>query len=117
MSPLKKTLSAHAGLKGRIFVLIGPGTFSSAILNAIELKQQGATLVGEPTGGGAGHYGEVKILTLPNSKLAVRYTSKFFSAPKGLDGSSLQPDLPAPTTLTDALSGRDTAFFAAMGVK
>ena len=79
--------------------------------------QLGATLVGEPTGGTPSGYGEVKTLTLPNSKLQVRFTSKFFSVPKLLDTDSLQPDILAPRTFRDALAGRDAGLEAALAAR
>src|SRR5262249_54160941 len=45
---------------GRLFVLIGRGTFSSAYLNALRLKlTTKAILVGEPTGQKPNSYGEI----------------------------------------------------------
>ncbi len=117
IDPLNGVLAASSRLKGRVYVLIGPSTFSSAIDNAIDLKNRGAVLIGEPTGGRPSGYGEVKTLTLPNSKLSVRYTSKFFSAPKKLDTAALQPDLAVPMTLRDALAGRDAGLAAAIAAK
>ena len=70
-----------------------------------------ATLVGEPTGGTPSTYGEVKTLTLPNSKLVVQYTTKHFTSKEGAV-PALLPDLSAPETLADALAGRDPAFEA-----
>jgi hypothetical protein len=115
INPLKDVLTPRLGRK--VYVLIGPGTFSSAILNAIQLKRRGAILVGEPTGGTPSGYGEVKTMTLPNSKLQVRFTSKFFSAPKLLETDSLEPDILAPLTFRDALAGRDAVLEAAIAAK
>jgi hypothetical protein len=82
-------------------------------MNAVELKDGlHATLIGEPTGGDAGGYGEVKTFTLPNSKLIVRYTSKYFGASKA--GSSLKPELAVPRTFIDELAGPDAALEAAI---
>jgi C-terminal processing protease CtpA/Prc len=119
ISPLKKALAARPKLAGHVYVLIGPNTFSSALDNAMEWKRElRATLVGEPTGGKpGGYYGEVKKLTLPNSKLVVRYTSKYFGGPPDQDASSLTPDIAAPLTLGDLISGRDPALGAAITAK
>jgi C-terminal processing protease CtpA/Prc len=95
-----------------VAVLIGPETFSSAVQNAAELKQElKAKLVGEPTGGLPSGYGEVKTLTLPYSKVIVRYTTKNFGRPHG---DVLRPDISAPRTLADALHGRDPVLEAAL---
>jgi C-terminal processing protease CtpA/Prc len=102
-----KGLESRLKEMGHLYVLIGPSTFSSGMDNAIELRKTlHATLVGEPTGGKPSSYGEVKTLTLPNSKLVVRYTSKWFGR-RDDDAPSLQPDIAAPRALTDVLAGRD----------
>ncbi len=58
---------------GKIYVLIGRQTFSSAILNTLDfIKLTDAVLVGEGTGGRPNHYGEVKRLVLPESNLRLK---------------------------------------------
>jgi len=116
IGPLKSGLAARRKAAGGMYVLIGPGTFSSAELNAEELKRSlKATLVGEATGGKPGGYGEVKELKLPNSKLVVRYTTKNFGMQRG--PSMLEPDIAAPRTLADVIEGRDRALEAAIAGK
>jgi len=79
--------------KGSIYVLIGRRTFSSAILNAIDLKKQTpAIFVGEPTGGKPNHYGEVQMFLLPESGLAVTFSTKYFRVIDG-DPDSFVPDI------------------------
>jgi len=73
-----------------------------------------ARLVGEPVGGKPASYGEVKMLTLPNSALVVRYTSKYFGASNGWQAETLSPDIPASQTLTDWLAGQDRVLSAAL---
>jgi len=90
-------------------VLIGERTFSSALMNAVQLKQRSnATLVGTPTGGSVNHFGEVKTFTLPNSGIPVQYSTKFFVMDKSHQGGSLQPDVFVTPTVEDLLSGVDT---------
>src|SRR5262249_22815162 len=111
INPLKDGLASRLKSVGRIYVLIGPRTFSSASMNAWDLqKNLRAKLVGESSGGSPGGYGEIKLFTLPNSKLTVQYTTKYFS----LGDTSLIPDLPVSATLADALNGRDVALEAAI---
>jgi hypothetical protein len=105
---------------GRLFALIGSGTFSSALLNSITLKRElGAILVGEPTGGRPNGYGEVRTFNLPNSGLQVSYSTKFFrSWPEG-DPESLFPDIAAAISSTDYRDGRDPvldAVFVRLGL-
>jgi len=119
ISPLKKALASRPNLAGHIYVLIGPNTFSSALYDAVEWKRDlRVTLVGEPTGGKpSGSYGEVNKLTLPNSRLVVRYTSKYFGGSTDMDAPSLMPDIAAPLALGDLMAGRDPALSAVLEAK
>jgi len=62
-------------------VIIGRETFSSGMLYALEFKDKlNAKLYGEPTGGKPSHYGDVQKIVLPNSKLNVSYSTKYFNS-------------------------------------
>jgi hypothetical protein len=114
IGPLKDGLASRLKKVGPIYVLIGPGTQSSAVENAATLRKElSAKLIGEPSGGMPGGYGEVSTLTLPNSKLVVRFTTKG-SPPKADEATTLTPDIAAPLKLADYLAGRDPALEAAM---
>ena len=53
--------NSYLNKSGKLFVLIGKKTFSSALMNAVTLKRStSAILVGEPTSGNINHYGEVR---------------------------------------------------------
>lgn len=96
---------------GRIWVLIGRRTFSSAFMNAAQLKQSTkATLVGEPTGQKPNSFGEVKLLRLPHSGLAVQYSTKFFRRYPQSDPLTLEPDVRIDPTIDDLRLGRDRAL-------
>lgn len=114
INPLRNGLLARKRKLGRFYVLIGASTFSSGLLNAEQLHTQlHATLVGEPTGERPGSYGEVKVVTLPNTQLKVRYTVKYFGS-KNDTREALTPDVLVPLKLTDVLAGRDAALEAAI---
>jgi hypothetical protein len=114
IDPLKSGLASRLKALGRVYVLTGPGTFSSGMQNAITLRKDlSATLVGEPTGGAPDEYGEVSSLTLPNSKLVVRFTTKRWG-PMGGGTNTVTPDLPVPFKLADFIAGRDPALDAAI---
>ena len=116
--PLKSGLAGRLGKLGSIYVLIGARTFSSGADNAMELRDAlHAKLVGEPTGAKPSSYGEVKYVTLPNSKLKVQFTSKWFGSESKSEPQTLVPDVPAPRSLADALAGRDPALEAALAAK
>ncbi|MDD8027770.1 MAG: peptidase S41 [Acidobacteriota bacterium] len=98
--------------KGRLFVILGRRTFSSAILNALDLKKRTeAVFYGEPTGGKPNHYGEIESLTLPNLKLRVSYSTKYFKFVEG-DEPTLTPDVLVELTLDDYLALRDPVLEA-----
>ena len=98
--------------KGRLFVIIGRRTFSSSILNALDLKKKTeAVFYGEPTGGKPNHYGEVEMLTLPHLKLKVSYSTKYFRFVDG-DDPSLMPDVTVELGIGDYLARRDPVLEA-----
>lgn len=75
-----------------LFVLIGPATFSSALMNAQQFHTRTqATLAGQPTGGSPNHFGEVKFFTLPHSKCTVQYSTRYFRMTKD-NAQTLNPD-------------------------
>ena len=113
LRPFLQELAARPEVE--VVVLIGRRTFSSALMNAIELDQQaGALLVGEPTGGRPNHYGEVGSFQLPNSQLQVGYSTKHFRMLPDADPPSLEPDIAAPPTIESLLSGEDAALNVAL---
>lgn len=93
--------------QGKIFVIIGKRTYSSAVINAIDFKNHTkAILVGEPTSGKPNHFGEVNKFKLPNSGLSVSYSTKYFKYLKE-DPDSLMPDIAVETTFNDFASGKN----------
>ena len=92
----------------RFFVVIGPATFSSAMMNAVSITDQTkATLIGSPTGGKPNHFGNVRTFVLPNSRLTVQYSTAWYTLIPGRDPASLEPDVAVPMTSADYFSGRD----------
>lgn len=85
--------------RDKLAVLIGPATFSSAMMNAFHFRTRtNALLVGEPTGGSPNHPGEVRTFTLPHSKCVVQYSTKLFQLTKD-NATTLTPDrLITPTS-------------------
>jgi hypothetical protein len=96
--------------KGHLFALVGRKTFSSAILNALEFKKEtNAIFVGEPTGGKPNHYGEVRFFTLPNSRITIQYSTKYFTqSPE--DAPSLYPDINVDMSFSDFISCKDSVL-------
>jgi hypothetical protein len=117
--PLIKALSRRRDVnqRGKLFVLMGRSTFSSACLNALELKRETkAILVGEPTGQRPNFYGEVETMTLPHSKLRVHYSTRYFKTRDG-DPPALAPDIQVEPSSSDYMSGRDPVLERALNYK
>jgi len=109
--------SPRVNIKGRLFVIVGRQTFSSAVLNAIDLrKRTPAVFVGEPTGGKPNHFGEIKTLQLPRTKLAVSYSTKFFQQSYE-DTPSLMPDVTIELSIADYRARRDPVLEAILSGK
>lgn len=115
--PLLEVLRDFAARENQqILCLIGETTFSSAIINAVELQEMGAVLVGEPTSGSVDHFGSVKSFVLPNSGIQAGVSSKYMDLGTLLDAAAgkgvepLMPDIAAPQTLEDELAGKDSCL-------
>lgn len=80
--------------KGRVLVLIGSATFSSAnmLANAIQ-DYKLATLIGEPSGEPANDYGELIQITLPNTRFIFTTSTKQFVRANG-NAKDQNPVLP-----------------------
>ena len=111
LEPLIDGLATRPLLAGRVFVIVGMHTFSSAMLNAMDLRRRlHVTIVGGPSGGKPSGYGEVKMFELPNSKLVVHYSTKLFSNP---DFRATRSSRRSNKVLGDDwFSGRDPAIDA-----
>ena len=74
-------------------VIIGRETFSSALLNAYTFKNStNAKIIGEPSGGKPNCYGEILRITLPNSKLVITYSTRFYKLIEDDSVMSLYPE-------------------------
>lgn len=98
--------------KGKIFVMTGKQTFSSGVMACRSLKKAtNAIFFGEPTGGNINGYGDIKMLTLPNSKLEASYSTKYFD----LDPSYKEgfvPDVVIEQSFDNYLRGIDDVYEA-----
>ena len=106
--------AAHAPAQpffsGRMCVLIGPQTFSSAtdFADAIKTYHLG-TLIGEETGGRPNGFGEAYIFRLPHSQLAVSVSSALFVRASGdtTDHRGVVPDIAVTPADSDRRATRD----------
>ena len=102
LTPFLEAIKSRTSLntQGNLFVIIGRGTYSSALQNAITLQQDtNAILIGEPTGGKPNHYGEVRYFNLPNVGLLVQYSTRYWLNYPGSDPLTLEPDITATLTM------------------
>ncbi len=100
--------------KGSIYVLVGRKTFSAAILNTVQLKNETyATIIGEPTSGSVTHFGSVKFMKLPETHITIMYSTQYVATSETYDGS-LRPDVLIPERFADYSSGFDAAVNYAM---
>ncbi len=96
---------------GQFYVIIGRGTFSAA--QKLVTRLEGTTdviFVGEPTGGSPNHFGDAVTLRLPNSDLTLTVSSRYHNDAPGDGRRSIEPDLSAPLSYEEFLSGRDPAM-------
>jgi hypothetical protein len=117
-APLITRLESHETLNrhGRLYVIIGRGTFSSAAMNAIGLRRQTeAILVGEPTAQKPNHFGEVRSFRLPHSGLKVEYSTEYFQLVDG-DPPSLMPDIRVAMTFAHYRAEHDPALDAILSM-
>ncbi len=117
-SAIAKPLIAGIGQRdkvnqdGRLFVIIGRRTYSSALLNSLEFRDRTkAIFVGEETGGKPDHFGETRFFMLPGTSAIVTYSTKHFTG-SSPDTPSLRPDIPTDMSFSDYAACRDPALEA-----
>ena len=106
---LVKQLSTILQDKDKIkcYAVTGRSTFSSGILNSLDLKKYlNATFVGEETAGCANHLGEIRGFRLPTSKIEISYSTKYFTH-EGIADGPIVPDIVKQSTFEDFMNGID----------
>ncbi len=119
---------------GKVLILTSGMTFSAALSTAAMLKYHAGgrgILVGEPMGDRSKFWGEGGNVTLPNSRLAVRYTTAyhdwengcglaqvttcfFLNYVYGTPSGSLVPAIPVAQTFASYAAGEDTVLSEAL---
>lgn len=95
--------------RGKIYMLIGNKTFSSANWFAMVFKDNDlATLIGQRSGNAPCSYGAIHNYKLPYGNIEVIISTKYIIRPSGVcDTDALLPDVEIPLTLEDAFNGND----------
>jgi len=94
-------------VRGRLFVLVGPLTFSAAMNNAAQFQDQTrAILAGQKIGERPNSYQEPRQFHLPNSHLVVRASTLWYAFRKS-GPNVVAPDKEIIPTWDDARNGRD----------
>lgn len=90
-----------------IFIITGRDTFSSGIMAVLDIKERvSVTLIGESTGGSPNSYGEVATFQLPNTKIPIQYSIKYFELTN--DGANaITPDIIIKPTINDYIENKD----------
>lgn len=95
----------------KFYAIVSKRTFSSAVLNTIDMKEiLNAGIVGENTGGSPNSYGDIGIDKLPNSKIEFSYCTKLFTNPAYTD--TVTPDIKVKNSIYDYMNGIDSAMDA-----
>jgi len=99
---------------GKLFTIIGRGTYSAAMMLTDDLEKHTKTLfVGEPTGASPNMYGDAEKIVLPNSGLEVWASALRWVYSEPRDSRPwIAPDIPAALTAADYRAGRDPALDA-----
>ncbi|MCK4750489.1 MAG: hypothetical protein KAT15_25705, partial [Bacteroidales bacterium] len=109
---IKKLRRTGLRKTSRVYLVVGRKTFSSAIINALDLMNAFEVVtVGEPTGGKPNHYGEVKRFVMPRSNMVVNCSTRYFKLIDG-DPPAIIPDIQTPVTFTQFMNGADPFFEA-----
>ncbi|HLM60353.1 MAG TPA: hypothetical protein VK308_06100, partial [Pyrinomonadaceae bacterium] len=110
-SHILKELKTRSGFRqpNSLFVIIGRGTISAAMVSAIDMrKEMNAVLVGEPSGSKPNSYSENDEFTLPNSRLEVSYSTRYYklqeeNTPSLMPDKLIEPDWNLYTAGRDAV--------------
>ncbi len=96
--------------RGHLFVLVGTFTFSAAMANAAQFRAETeAILVGQTIGERPNGWQEPREMTLPNSHLTVRFSTREYRFVESGE-NVVRPDHEIVPTWDDYAAGRDAAL-------
>jgi C-terminal processing protease CtpA/Prc len=105
-------------LRGGIYVLTGSFTYSGAMMFASAIKDFSiGKVIGEETGNLATSYSDPISFTLPNSKINVCCSCKYFVRPSGKDTcAGVIPDYIVEPQPEDLITGKDRVMEYALNL-
>lgn len=108
----EKPVTAAKRFNGKVVVLIGPLTYSAAIVFATTVQDnQLGLLAGNDTGGFANQSGQGNLFNLPNSQLRAYVATRLLLRPSGdATQQPVRPDLSVAQTSSDATNHIDTTL-------
>lgn len=90
------------------YIAMGRDTFSSAMHHLLYLRnKRDAVLIGENAGQRPNRFGDHKEIILPNSKVKVSCSYKYFELLPGQDIDVIEPDIRIPVTIEDYRNNTD----------
>lgn len=96
--------------KGKLFVIVGNLTFSSAIFNTLYFKKNtNAIFVGDITAGKPNHYGDVKSFKLPYSVITTTFSTEYFKL-NSENETTFTPDYKVVVNYNDFKNGVDSIY-------
>ena len=106
--------SSRLNQKGRLWVVIGPKTFSAAMNFVDDMEANtNATFVGEPTGETPNMWGDPVKLRLPNSGIVIQTSTIWWQLADPRDHRPFRaPDIPAEMRFVDYANNSDPALKA-----
>jgi hypothetical protein len=111
--PGKPVFEQSEKFSGKVFLITGPFTFSSANMFADGVKQYNlATIIGEPTGEATNDFGELYTFTLPASKVNMQVTTSydFGASCNKKEKQPVNPHVLVRPSLQDKVQQKDKAL-------
>lgn len=94
----------------KIYALSSRQTYSSGMMAITDMRKDlDLTVVGEPTGGSPNSYGDILSFELPNTKLQMMYSTKYFQLTDD-NADTIVPDVLIEYTMEDFLAEKDAAM-------
>lgn len=112
INPFLKSIAELSRIKSEmeIYVITGRTTFSSGVMAVLDIeKKVPVTLIGESTGGSPNGYGEIGIFELPNTKIPVQYSKKYFELTND-NAVTITPDVLIEPTINDFIKNNDVVM-------